>query len=115
MNEPFEYLQRRLERQRKWHNEKAKSNKRWFYLTETVTLVAGAAIPIVNLLLVGHAFRAGVASAALGGAVVIAAALGKLFKFHENWLQFRGVVEALEREEELYKSNAADYAKADQP
>ncbi len=114
MNEPFDYLTRRLEQQRQWHSEKAAWNKRWFYRTETATLVAAAAIPVVNLVFVNHPSRAGVLSALLGGVVVVAAAVGKLFKFHENWLQYRTLVETLDREKEFYSNAAADYADPDE-
>ncbi len=60
MNGPFEYVERRLEPQRKWHNEKATWNKRRFYTVEVATLLAGAAIPIVNLWLVEDPYWAGV-------------------------------------------------------
>jgi hypothetical protein len=110
MNETFQYVERRLEPQRKWHNEKATWNKRRFYAVEVATLLAGAAIPVVNLWLVHDAFWAGVLSAILGGVVVVAASVGKLFKFHENWLQYRTLVEALEREKELYSVGAGEYA-----
>jgi hypothetical protein len=114
MAETFEYLQRRLEQQRQWHSEKAAWNKRWFYSTEIATLFAGASIPVVNLLFANQSFRAGVLSAILGAIVVLAAALGKLFKFHENWLQYRTVVETLGREKELYLNAAAEYAEVDE-
>ena len=114
MNETFEYLERRLDPQRKWHNEKAKWNKRRFYTVEVATLLAGAAIPIINLWLAKDPYWAGVLSAILGGVVVVAASVGKLFKFHENWLQYRTLVEALEREKELYSNGAADYAELDE-
>jgi hypothetical protein len=48
MNETFEYLERRLEQQLKWHNEKATWDKRRFYTIEVATVLAGAAIPIVS-------------------------------------------------------------------
>jgi Protein of unknown function (DUF4231) len=114
MSETFEYVERRLEPQRKWHNEKATWNKRWFYTVEVATLLAGAAIPIVNLGAVKNPYWAGVLSAILGGVVVVAASVGKLFKFHENWLQYRALVEALEREKELYSVGAGEYAEADE-
>ncbi len=114
MNETFEYVERRLEPQRKWHNDKATWNKHRFYTVEVATLLAGAAIPVVNLWLVHDAFWAGVLSAILGGVVVVAASVGKLFKFHENWLQYRALVEALEREKELYSVGAADYSELDE-
>ena len=112
MNPSFEYLERRLEPQEKWHNEKARWNKWLFYTMEVATLLAGAAIPVVNLWVVKDAYLAGVLSAILGGVVVVAAAVGKLFKFHENWLHYRALVEALAREKELYSVGAGDYATA---
>lgn len=114
MNGPFEYVERRLEPQRKWHNEKATWNKRRFYTAEVATLLAGAAIPIVNLWVVKDPYWAGLLSAILGGVVVVAASVGKLFKFHENWLQYRTLAEALEREKELYSVGAGDYAELDE-
>jgi hypothetical protein len=115
MNQPFEYLQRRVEPQEQWHDRRARLNKHLFFTVEVATLLAGAAIPVVNLWVVKDAYLAGVLSAILGGVVVMAAAIGKLFKFHENWLHYRALVEALAREKELYAAAAGDYAKIDGP
>ena len=111
MSAAFDYLERRLEPQEKWHDRRARLNKRLFYTAEVATLLAGAAIPVVNLWVVKDAYLAGVLSAILGGVVVLAAAIGKLFKFHENWLHYRALVEALARERELYSVGACDYAR----
>ena len=113
MNPSFDYLQRRLEPQEAWHDKRARLNKHLFYTVEVATLLSGAAIPVVNLWAVQDAHLAGVLSAILGGAVVMAAAVGKLFKFHENWLHYRALVEALAHERELYSIGAGDYAKSD--
>ena len=106
-------MQRRLEPQEEWHDKRARLNKWLFYTVEVATLLAGAAIPVVNLWVVKDAYLAGVLSAILGGVVVMAAAVGKLFKFHENWLHYRALVEALAREKELYSVGAGDYAAVD--
>jgi len=45
--------------------------------------------------------------------VVVSAAVGKLFKFHENWLHYRALVEAVAREKELYSAGAGDYSAID--
>ena len=113
MSPPFDYLQRRLEPQEKWHDDRAKLNKRLFYTVEVATVLAGAAIPVVNLWAVKDAYLAGLLSAIFGGIVVVAAAIGKLFKFHDNWLHYRALVEALAREKELYSAGAGDYTKVD--
>jgi hypothetical protein len=110
MSAQFEYVKRRLEPQEKWHDERAKLNKRLFYTAEVATVLSGAAIPVVNLWAVQDKYLAGVLSAILGGVVVVAAAIGKLFKFHDNWLHYRALVEALAREKELYAAGAGEYA-----
>jgi Protein of unknown function (DUF4231) len=113
MSPPFDYLQHRLEPQEKWHDDRAKLNKRLFYTMEVATVLAGAAIPVVNLWAVKDAYLAGLLSAIFGGVVVVSAAIGKLFKFHDNWLHYRALVEALAREKELYSAGAGDYTKVD--
>jgi len=75
MNQTFEYVERRLEPQEEWHNKRARLNKWLFYTVEVATLLAGAAIPVVNLWAVKDAYLAGVLSAILGGVVVMAAAI----------------------------------------
>ena len=77
---------------------------------EVATLLSGAAIPVVNLWVVKDAYLAGVLSAILGGLVVVSAAVEGLPKFHDNWLHYRALVEALAREKELYSAGAGDYA-----
>jgi hypothetical protein len=113
MNEPSGYIERRLDPQVRWHDQRAKLNKRLFYTVEVATIMAGAAVPVVNLWANRNAWLAGVLSAIFGGVVVVAAAVGKLFKFHDNWLHYRALVESLSREKELYSAGAGDYASAD--
>ncbi len=62
MTPSFEYLERRLEPQEEWHNKRARLNKWLFYTLEVATLLAGAAIPVVNLWAVKDAYLAGVLS-----------------------------------------------------
>ena len=114
MNTPSDYVQRRIEPQRKWHAAKAKWNKQRYYAFEITTLIAGASIPVVNLWAARDTYWAGVLSAILGGIVVIATAVGKLCKFQENWLQYRALVETLDHELEVYRNGVADYAKVEQ-
>src|ERR1044072_9342785 len=94
-----DYIKDPLAEQAKWHARKATWNKRRHYTVEVITLVAGACIPIVNVCAQSSEYWSRLISAVLGGAVVVAASIGKLFKFQENWLQYRSIAEALEREQ----------------
>jgi hypothetical protein len=113
MAEILNYSTGRFRKQRNWHNSKATWNKRWFYFLEITTLGAGATIPVVILWAADNAFWARLLPALLGGLVVITTGLSKLFKFQENWLQYRTLVEDLDREEVLYKSGIGNYSGLD--
>jgi len=106
-----QYLKERLDAQEKWHFAKAGWNKRCFYATEIVTLLAGALIPIISLINWGdHLTTPKVITAALGATVTCAVAVSKLYKFQENWLMYRGVSEGLQREKAMYSHAAGEYA-----
>jgi hypothetical protein len=106
-NPAFDYPERRVKGQIRWHSDKAAWNKRRFHLAEMMTLVAGVMVPVANLIPIGDASR--ILAAALGAIVVIATGASKLYKFQENWLEFRATSEALTRELELYEAKAGDY------
>lgn len=110
----FDYPVRRIDGQAAWHSKKATWNKRRYYAFEIATLVAGALIPIVNVWAGAGSTTVRTWSAILGGVVVVAAGVSKLFKFQENWLQYRAIAESLTRERELFAARAGDYADDDE-
>lgn len=103
------YIQDRLDPQQVWHSDKARWNKNSYYITEIITMGFSAMIPVINLLPVQ---TKPVLSALLAGSVVVAAGIAKLGKFQENWLNYRALAEALEREKELCQHQIGDYAVA---
>lgn len=109
-----EYLTRRLDTQTAWHERKARFNKHWYHALEIAMMVAGACIPLVNVIPAadGAAWQR-IASAALAGVVVFAAGISKLFKFQETWLRYRSIAENLVRERELFVARLGDYGHAD--
>jgi hypothetical protein len=110
MSEEFKYLNDRIETQIKWHSEKATWNKAKYYLAEIITLVSGASIPVINVLDVfSDPSIVRMLSASLAALGVIAAGISKLYKFQENWLNFRALAEAMRREKELYFYQVGDY------
>ena len=110
--EEIGYLDRRLQNQIDWHTRRALWNKRRFHFIEIMTLIAGAAIPLINAIELSTPGwqrwqRAG--SAFLATIVVVFVGIGKLYKFQENWLNYRALTEVLNREKELYLSQAGGY------
>lgn len=109
MTEEFAYLEDRLEDQRKWHSGKSRLNKNRFYAVEVITLVAGGLIPVVNVLTNIPDPWQRVVSTLLAALIVIAAGIGKLYKFQENWLNYRLVEEVLRREREFHLYGLGEY------
>lgn len=114
MTQEFAYLEDRIESQKKWHSNKATINKNRYYLTETITLVAGASIPVINVFDILPNPVLKIISASLAAIIVVASGLGKLFKYQENWLNFRALSESLNREKELYLYKVGDYDQEDE-
>jgi len=109
MPEEFLYLKERVENQQKWHSKKASHHKSRFYIAEIVTIAAGALIPVINVFDVFPENWLRISSTILASIIVAAAGIGKLYKFQENWLNYRAVSEALKREEEFYQYEIGEY------
>ena len=114
-----DYLQDRVVEQYEWHNKKASLNQKRFYVTETIALVVGALIPVVNVLPVldpsSEVLKNSLplVNSLMGATIVVAVGAGKLWKFQENWLQYRALAEALLREKELFCYEVGDYQAAE--
>jgi len=70
-------------------------------------IVAAAIIPLLsgmNNLLYGNWIIGG-----LGMLIAISAATGSLFKYHENWIQYRATSEALKHEKYLFLGRSSPY------
>jgi hypothetical protein len=113
MTEELHYLEDRIESQRKWHSHEATVNKKRYYFAETVALVAGASIPVINVLNVMPGRTLQFLSASLAAIIVISSGISKLLKYQENWLNYRALAEALKREKELYLYKVGDYDRED--
>ncbi|RMF57977.1 MAG: DUF4231 domain-containing protein [Calditrichaeota bacterium] len=117
MSDDFTYIKERLDAQESWHSAKAATYKKNYYLAETFTLVSGALIPVINVLNFSnpqYMELVQIASALLASVAVVAGGISKLFKFQDNWLNYRGVAEALGREKQFFLMQAEDYEVEDE-
>lgn len=103
MNEQ-EYLSERLEDQIEWYGTKSKHNQIWFKILSLFEMMSAALV----------AFLSGVGNntwivGSLGILIAVSAATSSLFKFHENWIQYRTTSEQLKHEKFLYLTNIKPY------
>ncbi|MDE2933144.1 MAG: DUF4231 domain-containing protein [Chloroflexota bacterium] len=98
-----EYIDQRLVPEIEYYENRSALNKRFFHVTSVVSIVSAVAVPIVAV--VSDHF----ALAVIGGVASVAIASQSLFKWHENWLKFRGSAEGLKKEQMYYLTRTGPY------
>ncbi len=103
-----DYIKQRLDDQIVWYDRKAATNQGAYKKLRLVEIMAAAAIP----LLAGYADRSVYVALAIGGlglvVTVLAGVIG-LYRFQENWAEYRATAEALKQEKYLFLARAAPY------
>lgn len=107
MNEE-EYVNDRLNDQIDWYNKSSQTNQKWFKRLRLLEIVAATIIP----------FFAGIGSSipcysiiigSLGVIIAVSAGLSALYRYHENWIQYRTTSETLKHEKYLFQTKCAPY------
>lgn len=107
-----EYLRERLEDQINWYSGKSTRCQNRHKALRVTEVVAAALIPFLSGM--GTAVLYGPwLIGLLGVLIAIAAAASGIFKFHENWIQYRATSEQLKHEKFLFLARAAPYTDKD--
>ena len=99
-----EYVAQRLMPEIEYYERRAAANKRCFHWASVVAIVAAASIPVSATADLDRWVLA-----ALGALATLALSSLALFKWQENWLQFRGNAEALKKERAFYDTRTGPY------
>lgn len=103
-----QYLSERVEPQIKWYNKNSISNK-YYYITTRVTLtIIAAIIPALTAFLSDNPVVK-VIICILSVLTAILANVNGIFRFKDNWVQFRNMCELLLSEKYLYLSGTGKY------
>ena len=108
-----EYLEQRLDDQINWYDKKSAANQAAYKRLRLIEIIAAASIP----LLAGYIQKSDYVALTIGviGVVVaILAGIVSLYRFQENWNEYRVVAESLKQEKYLYLARAEPYD-GDQP
>jgi len=104
-----EYFSQRLDDQINWFDKKSGFNKKAFMYLRTVEIIAALIIPF----LAGYVDDGNAAKVVfIGSLSIIVAAIASiltLYKFQENWIEYRMVAESLKYEKFLFLANAGCY------
>lgn len=102
------YLKERLDTQREWYSKKSRQNKKMFMTLRMIEIVSAALIPFVS----GMSYNIPWAEwiiGVLGILIAVAAASTELFKYQENWIEYRLTSELLKHERYTYLTNTEPY------
>jgi len=109
------YKEERLEKQIRWLSDKSRQNKLKFRLCQLIILIAGAIIPIINVVPIGDVQTHGdvqtrITSSIIGGIIVVVTGLTQLEKYQENWILYRTSAELLKKEKYFFENNVGEYS-----
>lgn len=103
-----EYIEQRLDDQITWYDRKSAASQAAYKRLRLIEIVAAATIP----LLAGYSQRSwlvGVIIGVMGLIVAVLAGVMGLYRFQENWNEYRAMAESLKQEKYLYLARAEPY------
>lgn len=103
-----EYISTRLDPQIEWYDKKSVEAQRRYKQFQVAEIILAAFIPLLsgytsscNLIPIIIGF--------LGAIIVIIESITKLYKYHENWIQYRSTCEMLLYQKHLYLTQSFPY------
>ena len=106
-----DYIEKRLDNQINWYDKKSKINKSRYRILKLLVIIFSVMIPfLAGLISDAHSWI----KIAVGiGGVMIALFEGilTLYKYQENWLEYRNTAESLRREKIMFLTKAGPYSK----
>lgn len=107
-----EYLSSRVDDQITWYSTKSTYCQTRHKALRLLEVVAAALIPFLSAIGPAIPYNSWVVGC-LGALIAVCAASSGIFKFHENWIQYRATSEQLKHEKYLFLARAAPYAESD--
>ncbi|HTS55796.1 MAG TPA: DUF4231 domain-containing protein [Burkholderiales bacterium] len=103
-----EYLEQRLDRQVAWYDGRAASNQRWYRGLRVLEVILASSIPLFSSLVQGNPSM-GILVSVISVSIAILAGLLGLYKFQENWIEYRATAEALKHEKFMFLTRSGPY------
>ena len=104
-----EYIKERLEDQIAWYDRTSVKNQKWFKRLQVAAILASATIPFLSGYITETTILLKLSVGFLGLAVAAITAILGLYKFQENWLEFRTTCESLKHEKYLFLTKSEPY------
>ena len=107
------YIKNRVDDQIEWYDKKSQTSQKLYKRTQIIEIILAASIPIL-VPYVQSCKCISILVALSGSIISILEAITRLYKFHENWIQYRTTSELLKYHKYLYLTKSAPYNEADE-
>ncbi|MEM8909748.1 MAG: DUF4231 domain-containing protein, partial [Bacteroidota bacterium] len=104
-----DYLQDRLDQQVAWYERKSKINKTRYRSLKLLVICFSVTIPFLTGLINDSTQWLKIAVGIGGVMIAFCEGMISLFKYQENWLQYRNTAELLRREKILFLTQSGPY------
>ena len=108
-----QYIEERLDNQIQWYSQKSQHAQKMYKIFQVTEIIIAAAIPLLS----GYATDCiiiAVIVGILGAIIAIIETISKLFKWHENWIEYRTTCELLKYHKYLYLTQSSPYNQAEE-
>jgi hypothetical protein len=106
---PEEYLQERLDDQINWYDKKSSWNHTCFKRLRAAEILFSVTVPFLISQIGGDSSLLKLITGMMGIIVALIAGLVTLYRFQENWVEYRATAEILKHEKYLYLTQTAPY------
>ena len=106
---PEDYIQSRLDDQINWYSRRSQSNQWWFKGLRIVEIVLASTIPFLVGQITTDTPWLRIIVGGMGVCIAVVSGLVSLYKFHENWIEYRTTAETLKHEKFLFLTKAPPY------
>ncbi len=107
-----QYLKERLDDQIDWYDRKSASNQRLYKRLRLLEVVAAASIPFLTGFIPDLQHMSHIV-AAVGVLIAVISGVFALFKFQENWIEYRTTAETLKHHKYLFLTRTSPYHDGD--
>jgi hypothetical protein len=109
MNEQ-EYITGRVDNQIDWYSSKSQWNQKWFKRLRILEIVCAALIPLLVSYIGENSLNLKIVVGLFGAMIAVISSILGIYKFEENWIQYRTTSESLKHEKFLFLTRSSQYA-----
>lgn len=108
MNEQ-EYIKDRVENQIDWYSAKSQWNQKRFKCLRILEIICAAMIPFLVSYIGEDSLNLKIIVGFLGATIAVISCILGIYKFEENWIQYRTTSESLKHEKFLFLTRSSQY------